>query len=229
MKSIACSIFIFIFFCFSGNLFSQHTYSGLEKVYGPDPLLFNGKKYDFFPPSGTSGHQFLYSNNAVIGGATIKGVKFEQIKLKYDIYNQEVLLSYADDEGSGTLIQLSKAWLESFNLEERYFETHVFEDGSRFYQVLGNGSVKIFYFWKKYFELDKAFGSKNFSFSSEIKISYVLMQGKLIPFRSKRGFLAIFAPQQKPEIKAYMRNARFKLKNADDESMADLINFISNL
>ncbi|MDO8896093.1 MAG: hypothetical protein Q7V19_00475, partial [Bacteroidales bacterium] len=117
----------------------------------------------------------------------------------------------------------------SFNLEERYFETHVFEDGPRFYQVVGNGSVKIFYFWKKYFELDKAFGSKNFSFSSEIKISYVLMHGKLIPFRSKRGFLAIFPPQQKPEIKAYMRNARFKLKNADDESMADLINFISNL
>jgi hypothetical protein len=229
VKSLACSIFFFIFFCLSGNTFSQQNYSGLEKVYGSDPLLYNGKKYDFFPPQGTLGHQYLVSNEPVIGGVTIKGITFKNIKLNYDIYNQELLLTYTDNEESSTLVQVSKAWLESFYLENRYFEKCSFEEETRFYQVLGSDTLKVLYFWKKYFELDKSFGSKNFSFSAANKNMFVLKNGVLLSFKNKRSFIAIFEPERKTAIKAFLRNSRFKFKHADDTSMAGLIDYISNL
>lgn len=229
MKSIKHLLLIILIFCFSGNIFPQKASPELDKVYGPDPLLFNGKKYDFFLPPGTGGHQFLVSTSPINGGVTIKGIRFEHIKLNYDIYNQELLLSYTDKEGSSSLIQISKAWLESFHLGEMVFENHDFKDGPRFYQVLGSGPLKVFYFWRKNFELDKGFGSENFSFGSAKKISYVFINGTLMPYRNKRGFFAIFEPEKKSAIKSYMRNTRLKLKNADDKSMASLINYISNL
>jgi len=229
VKSFACSIFLFIFFCSSGNLFSQHTYSGLEKVYGSGPLLFNGIKYDFFPPMGTSGHQYLVSNEEISGKVTIKGITFENIKFNYDIYNQELLLSYTDSEESSTLIQVSKAWLESFYLGDRYFEKCSFEEETRFYQVLGSDTLKVLYFWKKYFELDKSFGSKNFSFSAANKNMFVLRNGVLLSFKNKRSFISIFEPEKKSSIKAYLHNSRFKFKHADDASMAGLIDYVSNL
>src|SRR5512145_1757956 len=116
MKSLMRSLLINFLLILPGMLPAQMAASNLDEVYGLDPVLYNGKKYTYFLPSGTGGHQYLFSPDYFVGSVTIKGQTFEGITLNYDICNQQLLLQYAIEAGSLRIIEVSKAWLESFTL-----------------------------------------------------------------------------------------------------------------
>ena len=222
-------LFLVIFLVlFSGKLISQDA-KELDRVYGLDPLLYNGKKYTYFLPPGTGGDQFLFSPDYFVGKATIKGKSFEGITLNYDIYNQQLLLQYADASGIFNIIEISKAWLESFRLGDKDFQFLTFADGPRFYQVLGDGPLFILYYWRKKLELDASHGATYFTFSPSMKNQYVLAGDKLRPFKNKRSLISQFDPRHKQEIRNYLYRNRIKLKKASDQAMTELINYIGNL
>jgi hypothetical protein len=131
------SFSIIILFSFIGNIFSQATSPEFDRIYGPDPLLYNGKKYIYFLPPGTGGHQFLAQPEFTEGEVIIKQIRFSRVSLNYDIYNQQLLLEYPDETGANGIIEVSKAWLDGFHLAGMDFIMHDFGDKPRFYQVLG--------------------------------------------------------------------------------------------
>ncbi len=229
MKSIMRLLHVIILFSLTGILYSQEIIEEQDQVYGLDPLLYNGKKYTYFLPPGTGGNQFLNSPDYYLGQLVIKGIPFKDITLNYDIFNQQLLLRYADDKGSFNIIEISKAWLENFHLGDLYFELHDFGDGNRFYQVLGEGQARILYYYRKELKLDVLARSGTYEFSPAIKSSYVLKKDKLYPFGSKHSLLRVFGKEYKQDIKSYMRKNRIRTKNVSDAQMKELINFISNL
>lgn len=214
---------------FSGILISQDNSLEMDRVYGLDPLLYNGEKYTYFLPPGTGGNQFLFSPDYFVGKVIIKGKSFEGITLNYDLYNQQLLLRYADETGAFNIIEISKVWLENFRLGDKVFQYLTFDDGPRFYQVLGNGPLFILLYWQKDLKLDASYGSTHFTFTPSLKSQYVLSGGKLLPFKNKRSLLALFDPVQKVEIRDYMQRNKIKLKKALDQDLTKLIIFIGNL
>ncbi|MCK9400115.1 MAG: hypothetical protein M0Q51_09010 [Bacteroidales bacterium] len=229
MKSIMRSLLVIILFSFSVNLISQDAASDMDRVYGLDPLLHNGKKYAYFLPPGTGGNQFLLSPDYLIGDVTIKGEYFEGIALNYDIYNQQLLFQYINETGTFNIIEISKAWLESFRLGNLEFQNLSFKNNQRFYQILGDGPLFILYYWRKDLKLDATYGAKNFTFTLPLKSKYVLIGDQLHPFRNKRSLISLFDPGLVPEIKNYMHENNIRIKNASDKTMTELINYIGNL
>jgi hypothetical protein len=229
MKSITRSLLIILLFSFSGNLISQDAAMEMDRVYGLDPLLYNGKIYTYFLPAGTGGNQFLYSAEFIKGDVVIKGVRFLDILLNYDIFNQQLLLQYTGETGAINIIEISKAWLESFRLGKSEFRYLSFEKSPRIYQVLGDGPLFILYAWRKDLKLDVTNGAHNFIFTPAVKNKYVLIGDNLLTFRGKRSLVSVIGPEYKTEIRNYIHVHRIKMKHASDETMTELINYIGNL
>jgi hypothetical protein len=229
MKSLIRSLLVIILISFSAKLISQDAFNEMDRIYGLDPLLYNGKLYSYFLPAGTGGNQFISSGEFIKGEMVIRGERFLDILLNYDIYNQQLLLQYVYETGSLSIVEVSKAWLESFRLGDLEFRCLDPGNGQRFYQVLGDGPLFILYHWSKDLKLDATYGAKNFVFTPAMKFKFVLTGDNIRPFRGKRSLISIAGPGHKPEIRNYMHVNRINMKNASDEAMTELINYISNL
>ncbi len=229
MRNIRCTLLLSLFFSFSGTLISQDAAAILDHLYGLDQTLYNGKKYNYFLPPGTNGHQYLLSPDYVAGSVTIRGKCYQNITLNYDIFNQQLLLQYEDETGALSIIEVSKAWLKSFSLGSMNFEFLNLEQNPRLFQVLGESRVRILYYWRKNLNLDIAVGSSDFFFTNAVRDSYVLLDGKLIPLRTKRSLVRLFDPGQRQEIKSYLRKNKVNIKKASDQSMTETITFIDSL
>lgn len=229
MNGLIRSLLVTSLICFSGKLMSQELALEIDRVYGLDPLLYNGKKYYYFLPAGTGGNQFLSSADFLKGDMVIRGLKFSGVSMNYDIYNQKLLLQYNDETEATSILEVSEAWLESFHLGEQEYKLLDFANDQRFYQVLGDGPLFILYYWRKELKLDPTSGAHKYNFGPSVKKRFVLIDGELLPFSNKRGLVSLFDAGQRPEIKNYMKSKKIKMKQASDQAMTELINFIGNL
>jgi hypothetical protein len=225
MRSLLVIILIF----FSGILLSQDVIKETDKVFGLDPLLYNGKKYSYFLPSGTGGHQFLFSPDYIMGSITIKGKTFNDISLNYDIFNQQLLLQYTSETGAVSIIEVSVAWLESFYLGDIRFEYLAPDNTPRICQVIGEGPCRVLYHWKKELKLDTGTNPVSYTFSLPRRDSFVSGEGAVKPYRGQGSFIALFPPEHKTVIKNYLRENKIKVNKASDQVMARLTEFIGEL
>jgi hypothetical protein len=223
------ALLLTILITFSGTLKSQEPVKDLDRVYGLDQTLYNGKKYTYMPPAGTKGNQFLTSSQYSAGTVILKGKTYRDITLNYDIFNQKLLLRYANETGPLNIIEVSTSWLTGFSLGDMKFEFLHLESERQFYQVLGEGRVRILYHWRKTMDLDGSVGAYGFVFSRALRDSYVLMDGQLKQFRTKRSLIRLFDPALWPEIKKYLRKNRINMKKSSDLTMAEMITFIGNI
>lgn len=229
MRPLRCSLLIVYYFCLSAVAISQGVERNSIQVYGLDQTLYNGKRYNFTAPAGTTGNPFLNSPLFTVGKVKIKEKIYGNINLNYDIYNQQLLLQYSDGKRFLNIIEVSKAWLQSFSLGNRNFELLLLEQEPRFYQVIGEGPIKILYYWRKTLELNNVVGATNFVFSKALRDSYLLKDGQIKPFKSKKNLVQIFPQWQQPLIKNYLRKNKINLKKASDPIMSALITYISNI
>jgi hypothetical protein len=208
---------------------SQDSVKVLDRVYGLDQTLCNGKKYIYKPPPGSRGHQYFLSPAYSTGSVTLKGKCYQDISLNYDLLNQQLLLHYTDETGAMNILEVSKAWLKSFSLGDKNFEFLNLEQEPRFFQTLGEGTARILYYWRKTLNVEGSIGSFYLTFSAPERNSYVLMGGQLKPFSTKRSLIKLFDPGHRSEIKSYLRKNKVKVKKASDQVMAKMITFIGNL
>ena len=211
-------------------MFSQEQNDTHERVYGYDPLLYNGRVYYFYPQPGTGGTQYLLDAFDTHGTITLRGVTYTNLTINYDIYNQLLVLKYKNAIGSASLIEISEAWLEKFDLEGRHFEILTGNDTTkRIYQVVGKGNDKILYFREKQMLLHNLEVSGLYYFSKVIKEMYVLSGKRLVKFSNNRSFIAAFSPSEKELIKKYLRKNNLNVKKANDFKMNELINYCNTL
>ena len=229
MKRIICSLLLISLLSLSGKLISQNSAKTLDQVYGLDQTLLNGKKYDYYPPYGYKGNQYLFSREYKIGSVTLKEEAYQDVLLNYDIYNQQLLLKYEDEKGARHILEVSRAWLTDFSIGDKNFEFLDLQQEPRFYQVLGEGPVRILYYWRKGLDLDIMVGSYVYVFSKAVRESFVLKEGQLKSFRSKQSLIRLFEPEHKQKIKSYLRKHKVKVKRAPDKVMAEMITFIGNI
>jgi hypothetical protein len=209
------------------NISNTNTQSkdSTNNVYGFDPLLYNGKVYSYYYPKSVKGDQYLSGSEYLKGEATIRGVKYKDLDLNLDVFKQELLLRYLNSNNVHRVIMISKAWLEDFTIGNSRFVLHSFPNTpERFYQVLGNDSIQLYYYWKKELKLDNSPGSSTFNFLV-VKEQYVLLNGALQQFTNNRRFVKLFEKEKQIKIKKYIRHNRIKVTKAQDVVMEELINY----
>lgn len=211
-------------------LSAQNAVVDADDVYDSDPLLYNGKKYSYFVPLTTGGHQFLSGQQFESGSVTIRGVKYTDLFLNYDIYNQQLVLQYLNTLGARNQIVLSDAWLESFSLKEKKFELIRTPDSlKQIYQVIGSGQYRILYKWKKELVMDGFVGAINHTFTLPGREMNLLSDDQLYRYTNNKTFYSLFVPGRKEQIIEYIRNNRINVKKSDDSTINSLINYINTL
>jgi len=233
---------ILIFFlvtCFSDSLSAQKSdypdaafnewKKFFDQSYGADYELINGIKYvyPFFNPSD---HPFLGEDRFYTGSAVINGRQFPDLKIKYDICIQRIVLNHVFFSGEKEQIILNNEFIETFELDGKLFRKYSFpETGAKFLQVIGSGDLSCLYLWEKKFnDLPPSIRNAN-KFSPPKKKTYLLLNKKILPFSTKRSFLKLFPEGDQKQINQFIRTNEIWLKNAPDNMMQQLINFCDKL
>ncbi len=211
------------------QLYGQQNTKLSDEIFGSDPLLYNGRFYTFSVPLKTGGNQFLHGAEFEKGSVSIRGVKYNDLILNYDVFNQQLVLKYNTSSGAVSFIVLSDAWLESFTLGGLFFEQIVLSDSTKhIYQVIGSGPNRILYSWTKKLSLDNFVGTRNHVFSEPRKEMFLLSDNHCSNFWNNRSFSAIFT-ERRTDINKYLRKEKINVKKAPDKLMYQLINYCNNI
>lgn len=195
-----------------------------------DPVLINGKLYVFHMPYGTEGNQFLSGNNFMEGSLMIKGINYTGLKLNYDVYNQQVILSHEMSIGAINHLIVPDGWLQGFSLDGKNFRLIAAGNGTKkIFQVIGADSVQVLYGWKKTLGLSHVHGATNHVFSKPVRTAFLYMNGMLHQYRNNRSFYSLFESGNREKLKDYMKRNRINVRKADDNLMTSLVAFCNSI
>lgn len=209
---------------------AQVTGNDPDKVYGYDPLLYNGMVYYYYNSPRTVGNQYLVNDFDQHASVTVRGITYSDVTLNYDILNQLLILKFQNALGSQSLIELSFAWLEKFELNSRHFEVLASADTTKeIYQVLGTGPRRILYFHSKKLLVENLTESTDHFYSGIQRTMYVSANAQKIKYKNNRSFIAAFPASQHDLIRKYLRKHNLIVQKATDSEMTEFINFCNTL
>jgi hypothetical protein len=217
-----------------------------EQKYGLNPELINGEKYHyhFFTASGDPYFEFsqnrisavenngkVYDDAAqdALASIVIKGKQYSEQHVRYDIYQQLVILDYMDQHGAPASVVLRNNWVEQFEIEGQTFKKFKDQHGKvRFGQVVFEGTVSCVFFWRKEYSPELQNGQKTYSFSEPIREAVLITDGLSCHFRNRRGFLNCFLTEERAQVKAYIKEEHINIRKAGPDAMRRLMKSIND-
>jgi hypothetical protein len=208
---------------------SQSAFSGIDTIYGSDPLLFNGRQYIYQIPPGSSGNPFLSGPEFQKGWITIDDRQYQNLDLNYDIVNQVLLLKYIDQVGYTMVIEVSESWLTKFGIGTSEFEFIRQNEKPSIYQVIQSKNIKVHYYWQKELKLENVMTNAAYAFSPPRKTSFLVILGKEYEYKKNRDFVMAFEPSAQIPVSKYLKNNKIKVNHATDASIRALVGFCNTL
>jgi len=199
-----------------------------ERKYGSDADLVNGEKY-FYPYRQSQGDPFFYpeSRDAVI---IIHDKEFAGQQLRYDIFNQQLILDFQDIYGANSSLVLRSEWVETFAFEVRNFVRMKGPEGDpEFFQLVSEGDISCVYRWSKNQQLNLTSGVQSYYFTEPSKESYLVIDGKFHSYRSNKAFLKAFGPEIQKSVKQFMKETKVKVNKAPDIQIRHLVEYCNSL
>ncbi len=199
-----------------------------ERKYGSDADLVNGEKY-FYPYSKSQGNPFFLSEPRP-SEITIEGKEFTGQLLRYDLFNQRLVLDYTNLYGAPSSLVLRNEWIESFSLETYFFKRMRGPGGETgYFQVVFEGAVSCIYSWRKEYLLNLASGVREYYFTDPAKDSFLVIGKEFFPYRANSSFLKVFDSEHQKAIKQFLRQSKIKVKKASDSQMRHLLEYCNSL
>jgi len=199
-----------------------------ERKYGSDANLVNGEKY-FYPYGLANGTPFFFSESRS-ARISIQGKEFEAAQLRYDIFNQKLVLDFQNIYGGTSSLVLRNEWVESFAFDNQKFIKMKGPDGQTgYFQLVTDGSIACVYKWSKKYLLNLTSGEQNYYFTEPSKESFLLMGGQFHSYRSNNSFLKVFEAENQKLVKQFMRQSKVKVNNATDSQIRHLVEYCNSL
>lgn len=203
--------------------------SRFKKAGGADENLINGYQY-INPHPLMEGHAFLDHDEFVPGKLVINNKTYQDVDLKYDILNQEVLLSYENSFGNINHLILQKSFIGEFDLADKHFEKiHFAETGTQFFQVISTGNPQCLYRWEKTLTASSSSSKRYYKYSNQKKRTYLVVNNTLKQYKSNRSFVKLFPAEHQGEITAYLKSNKINVQKASDASVRELIEYCEQL
>ncbi len=199
-----------------------------ERKYGSDADLVNGEKY-FYRYRESEGDPFFFSESRT-SVIRIHEKEFEGQLLRYDIFNQKLILDFQDIYGSNSSLVLREEWVESFAFENQNFLRMKGPEGEPgYFQIVAGGYVSCVYAWSKDHLLNLNSGVQSYYFTEPLKDSYLVIDGQFYPYRSNKSFLKAFDPERQKTVKLFMKQNRVKLNKATDSQVRHIVEYCNSL
>ncbi len=237
----------FLFLFFSGLLFGNlsslaqfqkidtltayfnQLYSSVQEVYGTDQVLCNGVFYqDVYQAK--IGHPFLFEDQFYRETITFKGKKYSDIDVKYDIYEQRLIV-YLKNDNTVNWVILPNDFISAFTLNGKHFIRCILHDEPAFYEAIYDaGKIKCLYFWSKSrFDAGRKDLSNTVEFKYNLRKNYLILDGQLLQYRKNNSFINAFPKQIKHELKSYMNSNRIKVNSSDNNTLYELLTYADSL
>lgn len=200
-----------------------------ETSYGPDPDLLNGKKYNFTYRS-AEGSPFFDVSDPEQSSIRIKGKLYEGERVKFDIFNQLVVLDFTDLSGATGSIVLREDWVDGFTIGSIPFKKFPDKNGRlKFGQPVYEGRISCVYFWKKSYIPEQKDGTLFYKFSKPDREAVILLEGETCSFKNKHSLLACFPRELRGPVKSEIKSRHLRIGKASDLEMQMLIQYINQI
>ena len=199
-----------------------------ERKYGSDADLVNGEKY-YYPYRQSQGDPFLLTGpqSAVI---LVQEKEFAGQQLRYDLFNQQLILDFHDIYGATASLVMRNEWVESFAFDDQVFVRMIGPEGvPGFFQLISSGPVTCVYHWSKDQLLNLTSGMQSYYFTEPVKQSYLVIDGQFYEYRSNRAFLKALEPELQKAVKQFIKQAKVKVNKAPDPQVRHLLEYCNSL
>ena len=229
--------FIFVFiFSLQLSLFSlaQDVYTSANqvidyanKVYGNDDILVSG---GFYIHEGfrSSGHPYYVSNKFEKSKVYIRNNIYENVLLRYNIEDDEIILKARLKSGVLAFLILNNTvdsilFMGNIIIPASKLNIRGISDG--YYEKIETNN---FIFLTKYYKTSDVsdYGSK--IYSKLYKINTIVANGELTKVNSKKALINYFNDNKK-EIKRYLRKNRIDYKTSTHRQLVGLIHYCNDL
>lgn len=234
---------IFVLSTISMSLYGQesgeYSPSGFRnavlRAYGQDQELVNGMQYYNKHPH-SMGHPYLYEGWAHEGSVSLRGKKYINLWLKYDIHAQQVVVEYLTMNGGDNQVILVSDRIDDFSIGEHYFRRMSLEAGQndaedpdQFYQVIGDERMLLYIGWHK--KLVPVSGDSRFSeeFTTPKRDYFLQLDGSIFPFNSRKGFVRLFPKAIQKDMKRLIRINNLQMRSASTNQLELFIIAAANM
>jgi hypothetical protein len=191
-------------------------------------LLLNGRIWQN-QYSKALNDQFFLTKTFLKGSVTLNGRKFESLDLKYDISNDELILSIE----SYPIISMNKEMVDSFSLIFGNRNYHIINAGTDTSSVL-KGYVNVLYdgpttLYVKYIKKihPLAVDGRYDLFNQEHHI-YLRKGSEIVPVEGKKKLLYLLEDKKK-EIRNFLKSTKSKLSKKDPDTFIPLLKYYDSL
>ena len=191
-------------------------------------ILYNGRAWKNIYGR-IQGNQFLFTNDFLSGTVTIENKHFDVPRLKYDIYNDQ-LLTVTD---KGIIIQLNKEYTDRFDLEYlnkiyrfKRLDADSVRSLSGFVNVLYEGKISLFVKYRKSILLLAV--DNKYDLFDQVQKMYLLKNGEIFFVKNRRSLLNLLK-DQKQKVRSFIRTEKIKMSKLDPESFVPVVNYYDKL
>jgi len=210
-------------------LFASISLKGIESdSSGNDTVdvqkLYNGRawKNTYYK---IKGDQFLFTTDFITGNVMIDNREYKNLRLKYDIYNDE-LISINDH---GIMLQMNKELIDRFSLNyngRSYNFKRIDSDSTGsmkgFVNILYEGKSALYVKYMKEILL-LAVENKYDLFNQVIRV-YFEKEGSVYRISNKREFMGLIK-DHKAEVRQFMRSNKIRLSKKIPESFKPVVEY----
>ena len=209
----------------SSNEVREH----FDNFYKADPRLISGDFYLTPQMSEATGDPFFIDANWKTGTATLLGVTFENLLLRYDIDSHQVILNTVNHTDSYLQIVLKKADLTEFTLAGELFVVYPKEDpvyGKLFANAMVSGPIDFWITKSKNLKVT-AGGISDYIYQTNIKKT-LHYSDRLINYKGVNTLQKLL-PQYKAQIKIFIRDKKLRFKRKSLADHASIIAYCNQL
>jgi len=191
-------------------------------------VLYNGRLWRDLYVS-IKEDQFLFSEELLRGSVTINGRKFNNLKLRYDIYNDEIILL----TDHGIFIQLNKEMVEDFSLVFQG-KVHNFIKitgdsinlPSGYIEVLHEGNTALYVRYKK--EIDRMAVDNKYDIFFQVHRIYLKKDEIVNVVSSNREFKKLLG-DNKQKIRNFIKSNNVRISRQEPESFVPVLEFYDSI
>lgn len=191
-------------------------------------VIYHGKEQIQYLSS-IRNHPYFKSVDYTVGHLSYDGVDYNDVKMRYDIYREELLLLSPDNRFNIILPsdRLSYAYIHGYRLEYMDPDGPLGVMPRGYYFILHDGDVGLFAHYSCRLNHEVK-GMEHIDYFEQSTKYYVRIDGKCYHVRGRRSILALFK-SHKRELSRYIKSESLNFRSSLEESIVKVVKHYEHL
>lgn len=222
----------------AGKMPAQHSGTGLTSLkhyasdqYGTSDILVNGWKY--YPEHfNAKGDPYFNELGWMTGLVETTEGTFDDLLLRYNVQMNELILQKTLKSGETAYVMLNPDFVKSFDIGYYHFvnagNQALHPSLNSYVEVIYDGGIKYLAEHSKMFVASYTVNSPQGSISGQNTDYMLIHKEQLHKISSRRSLYKLF-PENKKQIRQYLRKQKIKFKRADREEIIKVMKYLDSI